>query len=245
VAEYQALAREGLGAAQRISLMEAEFWHERWQKGETGFHQPEYNTHMQAFIEVLALRRAARILVPLCGKSLDMLWLSEQGYRITGIEISEIAVSDFFAENQLEHRITQTGNALLYAADGIEIYCGDFFEIQKADLAEIDAVYDRAALIALPPTMRPGYVRHLTGLLASGTQTLLVSLDYPQHEMKGPPFSVTSREVVALYGGSHSVEQLHAEDCLAREPRFREKGLTRLEENVFLLHKKPGLAADQ
>jgi thiopurine S-methyltransferase len=245
VAEYQALAREGLGAAQRISLMEAEFWHERWQKGETGFHQPEYNTHMQAFIEFLALRRAARILVPLCGKSLDMLWLSEQGYRITGIEISEIAVSDFFTENQLEHRITQTGNALLYAADGIEIYCGDFFEIQKADLAEIDAVYDRAALIALPPTMRPGYVRHLTGLLASGTQTLLVSLDYPQHEMKGPPFSVTSREVVALYGGSYSVEQLHAEDCLAREPRFREKGLTRLEENVSLLHKKPGLAADQ
>ena len=237
MAEYQALARGNLGTAKRISLMEAEFWHERWQKGETGFHQPEYNTHMQAFIDFLALRRGARILVPLCGKSLDMLWLSEQGYRITGIEISEIAVRDFFTENHLEHRVTQTGNGALYAADGIDIYCGDFFEIQKGDLAEIDAVYDRAALIALPPEMRPGYVRHMTGLLANGTRTLLVSLDYPQHEMNGPPFSVTAREVVALYGGSHAVEQLHSEDCLASEPRFRKKGLTRLEENVFLLHK--------
>jgi len=133
--------------------------------------------------------------------------------------------------------VTQTGNAALYAAVGIDIYCGDFFEIKKGDLSEIDAVYDRAALIALPPEMRPGYVRHLTGLLASGTRTLLVSLDYPQHEMNGPPFSVTEREVAALYGGSHAIEQLHSEDCLAREPRFRKKGLTRLEENVFLLHK--------
>lgn len=224
--------------AHRCNPVKAEFWHERWEKGEIGFHQHEYNRYMQNFISRLGIQPGANILVPLCGKSLDMIWLAGQGYRVTGIEISERAVRDFFSENGLAASVEKTPGKLLYRCEGISVLCSDFFTVGKADLPVIDAVYDRASLIALPPEMRVDYVVHLTGLIESGTGSLLVTLDYPQEEMRGPPFSVTSAEVRQLFDKHYAIEHLHAEDCLAREPRFRKKGLTRLEEQVFVLQKK-------
>jgi len=218
--------------------VKAEFWHERWEKGEIGFHQHEFNRYMQTFVGRLDIREGAHILVPLCGKSLDMLWLAEKGYRVTGIEISERAVRDFFAENQLSYRVDRRLHGDAYLGETIELLCGDFFAFGKSDLARIDAVYDRASLIALPPEMRVDYVQHLTALLDPGVRSLLVTLDYPQEQMRGPPFSVTQEEVRRLFGAGYEIEMLRSEDCLAREPRFREKGLTRLEEQVSLLQKK-------
>ena len=216
--------------------MKLDFWHERWEKGEIGFHQQDFNSHMQSFIDRLELRPGAHILVPLCGKSLDMIWLAERGYLVTGIEISELAVQAFFTENSLDYEVFREGDAEVYRSGGLDILCQDIFKLQIDALSPIDAVYDRASLIALPPDMRPTYAEHLSGLIGKGVRSLLVTLDYPQHEMHGPPFSVTAGEVNALFK-NYRIEQLHSEDCLANEPRFRKKGLTRLDEHVFILQK--------
>lgn len=218
--------------------MQADFWHERWEKGEIGFHQADYNQYMQDFIERLGVRPGAQILAPLCGKSLDMLWLAEQGYCVTGIEISELAVKDFFVENSLSYHIDRGSGVDTFRGEQICILCTDFFSLEKQDLPAIDAVYDRAALVALPPDMRQDYARHLAQLMESEVRSLLVTLDYPTEQMRGPPFSVTAEEVRQLFSEQYCVESLHAEDCLAREPRFRKKGLTYLTEQVYLLQKK-------
>lgn len=218
--------------------MKPDFWHERWEKGEIGFHQNDFNRHMQDFIRQLGVQKAAQILVPLCGKSLDMIWLAEQGYRVTGIEISELAVRDFFEENSLNHEILRHRDVVIYHGANIDIYCTDFFAMEKRRMLKIDAVYDRASLIALPPSMRSAYASHLTGLMDEGVRSLLVTLDYPQEEMRGPPFSVTTGEVEQLFGTQYDIKHLHSEDCLVNEPRFRKKGLTRLDEQVFVLQKE-------
>jgi len=224
--------------------MRAEFWHERWEKSEIGFHQPDFNTYMQKFIGRLELRKAAHVLVPLCGKSLDMLWLAEQGYRVTGIELSERAAKDFFAENKLSCEIVERGGMKIYRGVDIEIWCADFFAVNTMDSAEIDAVYDRAALVALPPEMRPSYTGQLTDLIRSGVAILLITLDYPQEEMKGPPFSVSPSEVQDLFQANFEIEYLWGEERLSAEPRFRKKGLTRMDEHVFILRKN-GLPASK
>ena len=217
--------------------MELDWWHERWSKGEIGFHQHDFNKHMQMFMERLDISPGGHILVPLCGKSLDMLWLFEKGYRVTGIEISRQAVDDFFAENNISYQVSELPDAFVYTSGELTIYCADFFTVELTHSPGIDAVYDRASLIALPPDMRPAYANRLTSLLPEGTRTLLLTLDYSQQQMSGPPFSVSPGEVDRLFGEQYDTEVLHSVDCLAKEPRFRDKGLTKLVEHVFLLHK--------
>ena len=215
--------------------MEASFWHERWSRDEIGFHQSSPNEHLLAYASSLGVNPGETVLVPLCGKSLDMLWLAEQGYRVCGIEINRRAVQDFFAENDLAFDLLESDYGKLYRSGTIEIWCADFLRLDPDVLPAADAVYDRAALIALPARMRPAYVEQLNRLARPGVNTLLVTLEYHQNQMKGPPFSVTEEEVSELFGRQHEIRQLHASDCLVREPRFREKGLSRLDERVFLL----------
>lgn len=218
--------------------MKAKFWHERWDRGEIGFHQPGFNSHMQRFTGRLGVKPGANILVPLCGKSLDMLWLTDQGYRVTGIELSERAAEDFFAENHLACSRVHASGATIFRGETVDIWSTDFFTVTMPDLPEIEAVYDRAALIALPPEMRPAYAKHLAELVRVGTPVLLITLEYPQQEMNGPPFSVTGKEVKELFSRAFAIEHLLQEERLSKEPRFRKKGLTRMEEHVFLLRKK-------
>jgi len=205
--------------------------------GEIGFHQQDFNRHMQHFIDRLGIQPRARVLVPLCGKSRDMVWLADRGYRVTGIEISERAVIDFFEENGLSREIEHKTDAVIYRGESVHLICADFFTVGREDLPHIDAVYDRASLVALPPEMRPLYALHIASLMVPGTCSLLVTLEYPQEEMRGPPFSVTRDEVLRLFAGQYGIENLHSEDCLAREPRFQKKGLSKLDEQVYLLRK--------
>lgn len=218
--------------------MRAEFWHERWERGETGFHQQEVNTYLKDWFHRIEAKKGSHILVPLCGKSLDLLWLAGCSYRVTGIEISAVAVMEFFTENKLDYEIDHRTDSPVYRSAAIEIHCTDFFRTGRQDLSRIDAVYDRASLVALPPEMRPAYAKHLSSLLDDGVRMLLITMQYPQGEMRGPPFSVTPEEVEQLFGDDFSIEQVHSEDCLEREPRFRKKGLTSMDENVFVLTKK-------
>ena len=215
--------------------MDPDFWHDRWQTSQTGFHQQEINTYLARYWPELGLTQGSRVLVPLCGKSLDMLWLREQGYSVTGIEISDIAVSAFFRENGINPAVTKEHFGTRCEHDGIELVCGDFFSLTPDDMGEIDAFYDRASLIALTSEQRPDYVAQLLRLLPTGTPGLLITLDYNQLEMNGPPFAVPEHEVHRLFDESCMVEHLLRHDALAENLKFREKGLTALAEHTYRL----------
>lgn len=218
--------------------MKKEFWLERWERSEIGFHQNEINPYLLQFWSELKVAQGDEVFVPLCGKSLDMVWLREQGHRVLGVELSDIAVRDFFAEQGLSPAHTQTVKFQQCATEDIRILCGDFFDLGKADLANVRAVYDRASLVALPAEMRVRYARHLAEILPAGSQVLLVTFDYPQDEMSGPPFAVSIDEVRALYEPYAAVRLLAEVDILDREPRFKARGVTRMQENIFLLAMK-------
>lgn len=215
--------------------MHPDFWHERWHLGQTGFHQDDINPYLRQYWQRIGADAASRVFVPLCGKSADMLWLRAQGHAVLGVELSPLAVAAFFAEHGLQPAVHTQGAFAVHEADSLRLYCGDFFDLRAEDLAGVTAVYDRASLIALPPPMRPAYAAHLRRLLAPGSQVLLVAFEYPQDEMDGPPFSVSEAEIRSLYGGDCAIELLCAEDILEQEPRFRERGLTRLQEKVYRL----------
>lgn len=215
--------------------MKKDFWLERWERKEIGFHQNEINPYLRQHWQELHLARDSEVFVPLCGKSSDLLWLRQQGHPVLGVELSAIAAQAFFEENGYTPHRGASGKFDCYEADSIRILCGDFFDLRENDLAKVGAVYDRASLVALPPDMRERYVCHLTSILPPATQILLIAFDYPQQEMPGPPFAVSTDEVEALYRPHAEIRQLAQMDVLAQNPRFQERGLSQLRENVFLL----------
>jgi len=218
--------------------MEADFWLERWRDGRTNFHQTRVTPPLQRHWPALALPRGSRVLVPLCGKTLDMRWLADQGLRVLGVELSPIAVEQFFDEQQLRPDIHDSPAGKRYVAGDIEILCGDIFALDTQTLGGCRGVFDRAALIALPPDMRGPYVRHVYGQLPDDYEGLLITLDYLQAQMAGPPFSVDDAEVQALYGPHSVAQQIDRRDTLAKEPKFAERGLTRLDTLIYRLQRK-------
>ncbi len=186
----------------------------------------------------MAVAPAARVFVPLCGKSLDMLWLAGRGHPVLGVEISEVAAVAICDENGLSPRITDEPPFRRYAMDEIEILVGDFFDLTPAHLAGVGAVYDRASLIALPPAMRPRYAEHLAALLPAGVQSLLITLDYDPVRMAGPPFAVAADEVRTLFSPAFEIDSLASFDVIAESPRWRQRGLDWLNEHVFRLRRR-------
>ena len=218
--------------------MQAEFWQERWERGETGFHQGEINPYLRRYWPQLQIPAGSCVLVPLCGKSLDLLWLHDQGCRVVGVELSRLAVEAFFQEAGLVPQVSSCDALQRYAAGDIEVFCGDFFALTPDDVPDLAAVYDRASLIALPPELRSRYVRHLAGLMGNSARGLLISMDYPQAQMPGPPFAVAEAEVHRLYEGLAEIRSLALFDVLAQNEHFCQRGLTRMQEQVFQLEFK-------
>ena len=217
--------------------MNEEFWQERWARDEIGFHLKDVNPYLRRQWPALDVAIGSRVLVPLCGKSLDLAWLAGQGLQVVGVELSEKAVEAFFAEHQLEPEIIQRGEFRLYRSGTIEIFCGDLFALTSADLQDCRALYDRAALIALPEEMRRRYVAHLTAILPAGCAALLVTLDYPQAQMDGPPFAISDALVHELYDANWRVELLEEVDALQGNWKFIERGLSRLDERAYRLQR--------
>lgn len=215
--------------------MNPDFWHERWQRNEIGFHQQEINAHLQDFWGQLAVPAGGLVFVPLCGKSRDLLWLRARGHKVLGVELSPIAVRDFFIENALTPQVTRQGAFERYEADGLVVLCGDFFGLTPELVQSVAGVYDRASLIALPPELRTRYAEHSVAILPATAGTLLVTMEYPQNAMSGPPFAVREEEVRQLYARRYTVTCLLSKDILAENPRFRERGLGALTEKVYRL----------
>jgi len=226
--------------------MEIDFWLERWDNDQIGFHQQDVNPYLVYFYgekgPAVEQREKLKVFVPLSGKSKDMLWLSQNNYRVFAVECSELAVKSFFEENALNYQHAKKEEHALYRssdlASEIEIYQGDFFALQPSALEDVTDVFDRASLIALPLAMRQQYAEKMAELLKPGVRTLLVTLTYDQTEMNGPPFSVTEADVTELYSQNYSVEKLCLKEIIDDEPGFKERGLTSLMETVYKLVRK-------
>jgi thiopurine S-methyltransferase len=223
--------------------LQPDFWHKRWQIGQIGFHQSAVDRHLKRYWPDLGLARGSRVLVPLCGKSLDLLWLRGQHESVTGVELSAVALESFCMEHGVPARRRVLEHFDVYEAPQLRLYRGDFFALTAELLGPVSAVFDRAALISWAPELRAAYVAHLTALTRPGTQTLLVTVEYGQSQMAGPPFSVGEDEVDLLYAHSHAIQRLSREDVLANEPRLRSRGLTQLHEVCYRLTRRSPLRA--
>ncbi|HUH86440.1 MAG TPA: thiopurine S-methyltransferase [Pusillimonas sp.] len=215
--------------------MDPDFWLERWREGRTHFHQQQVMPLLSKHWPALQVPKGARVLVPLCGKSLDMAWLASEGYEVLGVELSLLAVEQFFDEHGLKPQQHESAQGVHYVAGDIEIICGDIFKLNASTLAGCAAVYDRAALIALPADMRQAYVQHVYEQLPDGCAGLLITLDYPQAQMDGPPFSVPDTEVQTLFSSRTRAIELERRDILKDEDKFLRAGVKRLHTVVYRL----------
>jgi len=187
--------------------MDANFWHRKWETNDIAFHQREANPLLVRFLPQLALAPGSRIFLPLCGKTRDIAWLLSGGYRVAGVELSELAVRQLFSDLGITPAIAECGLLLHFNAPGIDIYVGDIFQLSAAELGPVDAVYDRAALVALPEAMRRDYASHLQTMTCQAPQ-LLICFEYDQTILTGPPFSVSAAEISQHYATSFSLELL-------------------------------------
>lgn len=217
--------------------MEADFWQQRWRDGQIGFHQDRATPLLEAHWDAAAVPAGARVFVPLAGKSLDMLWLAARGHRVLGVELSPLAVEQFFAENGLTPTVTESRYGRHHVAGAIELIQGDAFALDTEALADCAGVFDRAALIALPASMRRRYAAGLYAKLPGGCRGLLVTLEYPQHEKAGPPFSVVEAEVRALFEREWRIEPLERKDILDAQIAFQEEGVTALTTAAYRLER--------
>lgn len=218
--------------------MDPDFWHQRWRDNQIGFHQDKPTPLLLKHWPAIGMPVGARIFVPLAGKSLDMVWFASQGYRVLGVELSPVAVRQFISEHGVVPDVRASRHGTHYLAGAVEVVCGDVFSLDAQALADCSVVYDRAALIALPPELRRRYVAGVYSLLPQGCRGLLITLEYPQHEKQGPPFSVTEPEVRDLFGRDWEVEVLERRDILAQEPSFAAAGVTALETVVYRLQRR-------
>ncbi len=202
-----------------------EAWLERWQEGKIGWHEARGNLGLQKYWTA----SGKRVLVPLCGKTPDLIWLERQGNEVVGVELSDIAVQGFFEENEIPYSIVEGALTAYVAEDhAITIYCGDYFEFSAVPF---DAYYDRAALIALPADMRGAYVEHTRSLLAADAVQLVITLEYDESIATGPPFSVPAHEILAFWP---DLERIIAYDDIQNgPPKFREAGLGEMIEVVW------------
>ena len=212
--------------------MEPAFWQQRWADNQIGFHQAQVNPYLQKYWPTLGLTPGRRVLVPLCGKSLDLAWLAGQGYRVVGVELSRRAVEDFFREHGLEAQVQQRGAFEVWRSGDVELWCGDFFALRVEDIGDCAGLYDRAAVIALPSQMRAAYMQLLSRLLPTGCQGLVVTLDYDQSLLGGPPFSVGDEELRQGFAG-WQVDELEAVEVIEESPKFLEAGVSSLLERVY------------
>lgn len=218
--------------------MEPGFWLQRWQEGRIGFHRDTVMPLLEKHWPSLGVPPGSRVFVPLAGKSLDMMWLAAQGYRVLGVELSPLAIRQFLDENGLRAEVHESRLGRHHLAGSIELVEGDVFGFDAAALADCRAVYDRAALIALPPDLRRRYAEGPYASLPGDCRGLLITLEYPPAEKEGPPFPVDAAEVERLFSPRWRTDLLERRDILADEPGFQAEGVTALSTAVWVLKRR-------
>lgn len=209
--------------------MDISFWLQRWEKNNIGFHKSEANPLLVKYFNELSLVKGSRVFLPLCGKTLDIAWLLSNGYRVVGAELIEIAIEQLFMELGVEPKISKAGEVRHYSAKNIDIFVGNIFDLHSNMLGPVDAIYDRAALVAMPREVRNRYTAHLTEITNKAPQ-LLISFEYDQSLMEGPPFSVDIEEVNQHYRDSYNLSLIVSTNVPGGL-----KGICPARENVWLL----------
>ncbi len=209
--------------------MDANFWQQRWGKNDIAFHNSEANPLLVEHFQELSLIKGCRVFLPLCGKTLDIAWLLSNGYRVAGAELSKIAVNQLFTELGMDPKISEMDNLYHYSAKNIDIFVGDIFNLSGNMLGSVDAIYDRAALVALPEQMRDRYTAHLTKITDKAPQ-LLICYEYDQNLMDGPPFSISNEEVRQHYQDNYDLTLIVSTNVSGGL-----KGKCAAKENVWLL----------
>lgn len=216
--------------------MEHEFWHEAWAKADQpGWQQKEINPYLQRHWAASGAMADEAVFVPLCGRSLDLAWLREYGHHVIGIDLSIAALRAFCKQQSIDATCERDGALTVFRAPGWMLYAGDFFKLQAEHLVRVSRVYDRAALIALPPPMRRSYADHLHKILPGGSEMLTITIAYEQDEMKGPPFSVPESEVEDLYGQDYEIKILESNSGPDQVGNLAARGLSTLTETCRLL----------
>ncbi|GIU23632.1 thiopurine S-methyltransferase [Shewanella sp. MBTL60-007] len=218
--------------------MQPSFWHEKWDAQQIGFHLSAVNPLLVKYWPQLELDANAQVFVPLCGKSLDMCFLAELGHDVLGCELNELAVQQFYQENSLKVAVSTIAQHQRFHTEQVTIYQGDIFSLDAAEMTATMAFYDRAALIAWPEEMRLAYANQLANLIPANSVGLLITLDYPQAELNGPPFAVSDDWVQANLADDFEIERLACEDVLSENPRFVKKQVSWLTESVYKLTRK-------
>lgn len=219
--------------------MEKEFWLNVWEDGQRlGFHQESYHALLLKYFDKFNTRLGDKILVPLCGKTWDLEWLENKGLDVHGVELSPIAVRAYFEERELEYNCRASKDHAIHSSRHIHLHCGDFFHLTAEQIGKIDAVWDRASLIALPTPTREFYYKHMKEILEPGAKWLLVTLDYPQHLMQGPPFSVHEEEVRTHCSKDFDIQHLDTMTFLPKGEKFEKAGVMEMGQKIFLLTRK-------
>lgn len=222
--------------------MTDDFWLQTWRDGHIGFHQDHTSETLQKHWPAIQAEPGARVFVPLAGKSLDMMWLQGQGLRVRGVELSPIAISQFFSEGPMHPFLDYPYGVTRYSArgsrePGIELIQSNVFSVPAPLLADCMAFYDRAAVVALSPEQREAYAHDVYGHLPQGCTGLMIAFEYPQDEMSGPPFAVPEAEVRRLFEPAWKVQVLERRDVLAETPHFANRGLTALAQVAYHLQR--------
>ncbi len=218
--------------------MQDKDWLIRWQQNQIGFHDTEINSHLKRYISGSNLKSGDTIFLPLCGKSADITWLAEQGFQVVGVELSAIAIKSYFSEQGLNYEQLESGPFIDRVSGNIRLLEGSFFDLQRENLADCSLVYDRAALIALDEPTRARYAEWMQSIMGDKADMLLITLDYDQSEMNGPPFAVSTDEVVRHYEQAFQVHTMLQTEIVDESPRWRSKGLSSLVESVYQLEQK-------
>jgi len=212
-------------------------WLEYWENNETNWHSDVVTQELEEYLGLLKLEPGDKVFFPLCGKSLDMIYMLNRGFSVIGVELSEIGIKQFFHENGLDFTISQVGEFDLYSAKNIEIYCGDFFSLTSKYLYGVKAVFDRKSLIALDLNLRQKYVKHLNDIISLGVRILLITLHYPQHQMSGPPFSVDKSEVESLFSMAFNYQELKSFQDIENGSKLERSGVDYIENAAYCLLK--------
>lgn len=216
-------------------------WLNRWQSNQIGFHEADVNTYLKRYISRFNLAQGDRVFMPLCGKARDIAWLADQGFEVIGVELSSIAIESFFTELKLFYQQIESDRFIIRKAQNITLLEGDYFDLKSEDLQDCQLIFDRAALIAIDQTHRAKYCQHMKNITPGCNNMLLITLDYDQAVMQGPPFAVPQSEVFEHYQNDYKIEVLEKNEVVDEQPRWRDKGLVSLIETVYELKRETAI----
>ena len=217
--------------------MRSDFWLNVWENGQLNFHNSKTNPFLMKFWPQLGLKDGDPAFVPLCGKSVDMVWLAEQMHPVIGVELSSLAAEAFFEENNIDVEVSAAGPFTLWQGGDIELYVGDFFDLTAEQLRDVRGVFDRAAIVALPEPMRKDYAKHLGETLTAEAKILLFAFEYEQEQKPGPPHSVPTAEIERIFSPYFAIQKLDKRELIDKAPGMQRAGLTSFEQHVYLLER--------